>query len=549
MTGRVSPLRWSPVCYNKACMERFLNVIKAWQRDPEVIFALLGAVVGTAGVLLFLAGAFPFSPVNFWFFSILLFLLGLYRPNWCFLMLIASIPFEIITVSPDTLGLSLRPYQWIFIALGLAIGVRVLSGRTRWPIFTLSRLDFFLLLIPMGAMISGVLGGGQSIRLAVIVTSFYTLYLLSRVFLKTIGDVRIAVTTLFASGLMMAVYGIVQNIAFERSVVLQAIMPGRPNATFTEPDWLGFFVTALLIVALARLYSVLYHSTEDMRGNVARILGAALLMLPVVIVLILTVSRSAWLAAAGAVFIWALVAVWIGGKESFRPILQSLQSLVIIFVVALLLIIDLPLTRFDLFNRAESTATGLQEITIACDRPTDLPETIGTVDELAAFGCRHIALEERTTLQSAGFSIQTVRRPDPNVAIRSAIYAKTWHEIQQHPVFGIGWGNIGAVLGADEHGSAYNASNIWLEIILGAGLIGFVGLVGALGYIIYCGSTLLLWHHDPRGRTSSLPLIFAFITTFFIFNLFNAGLLIGFVWIVFAMVPPLLSAASERKPV
>jgi hypothetical protein len=527
-------------------MERFLNAIKTWPRDPEVVFSLSGAVVGATGIMLFLSGVFPLNPVNFWFFSTLLLLLGLYRPNWCFLLLVAVAPFEIITIAPDSVGLSLRPYQWVFLALALALGVRMLSGKSRFPLFPLSRLDYFLALIPMGALVSGAIGGGQGLRLGVIVVSFYMLYLLGRVFLKTTGDVRIAAATLFASGLMTALYGIVQNTAFERGVVLQAVMPGRPNALFAEPDWLGFFMALLLVIALARLASALWRSAEKFADNWARLLLAALLLFPIVIALILTVSRSAWLAAVSGILAWALATVLIRGKESLRLVLQSIQILLIVSVIALVMVVDIPLTRFDLFQRAESTATGLQEITIACEQPTLLPDTIGVIDELAAFGCRHINLEERSALQLAGFSIQTVRRPDPNIVIRSEIYARTWKEIRAHPVFGIGWGNIGAVLGTDEHGAAYNASNVWLEIILGAGMIGLIGLLGSLGFVAYRVIAPLLQGREQPADMTAVPLVIAFLAIFFVFNLFNAGLLIGFVWLAFAALPPLLPSSTPE---
>ncbi len=531
-------------------MERFLSVAKTWQRDPEVVFSFLGALIGAAGIGLFLSGAFPLSPVNFWFFSGLIFLLGLYRPNWCFLLFVAVVPFEIITITPDSTLLALRPYQWVFLALAAALGTRVLTGRSHFPLFASSRLDFWLALIPAGALVSGVIGGGQGVRLGIIVASFYALYLLGRVFLKTVGDIRIALATLFASGFVTALYGIVQNAAFERGIILEAVMPGRPNALFAEPDWLGFFLVLLLVIALARLAATLRNSTDDLASNLGRISFAAFILLPIVIALILTVSRSAWLAAFAGVATWASAAVFVRGKEALRPVLQSIQLAVIVFVVALVIVIDIPLSRFDLFNRAESTATGLQEITVACSTLTNLPDTVQSVDELAAFDCRHINLEDRAALQGEGYSIQTVRRPDPNVAIRSEIYSRTWKEVRAHPVFGIGWGNVGPILGTDERGAAYNASNVWLEIALGAGIIGLVGLFGAIAYVAARALVPAIRYRERSGGMSAVPLILAFLVIFLVFNLFNAGLLIGVVWIAFAVFPPLLpSKISEKKAV
>lgn len=516
--------------------------------DPRVWFGVGGLFVGVFGVATLFLPLFPLGVVNLVFFTTLLLLAALYRPNWCFLLLVAVIPFETISILPAEFGFSLRPYQWVFVVLALALFIRVLSQRTPWRLFQHTQLDFWLALIPIGAFISGFASGGEGVRLAAIVASFYALYLLGRVFLKTAGDVRIAFITLFASGFVSLSFGILQNIAFEQGRLLQVVMPGRPNGTFAEPDWLGLFAVLLLVLAFSSLYRMLKGGSGDVfTAAPLQMLWQTLLLILVTIGLILTVSRSAWLAAFVAISVWVGVTLFAEGKRALRHILQSVQVLVIACIIALVIVVDVPLTRFDLLNRAESTATGLQEITVACDTVTELPEKIGSVDDLSAFQCRHINLEERSMLAAAGYSIQTIKRPDPNVVIRSDIYRKTWDEILAHPVLGIGWGNIGTVLGRDANGAAYNASNVWLELFLGAGLIGFLGLAGAFVFIGYRSLRVLFFEHGLDQVRSHLPLILSLLTAFLVFNLFNAGLLIGFVWISLAAVPALLLSRESQK--
>ena len=513
--------------------------------DPCLWFGLGGFLVGVFGVAALLFGTFPLGTVNLIFFTSLLFLGALYRPNWCFLLLAAVIPFETISLVPSDFGFSLRPYQWVFLLLATALLVRMMSRRTAWPLIQPTRLDFWLALIPIGAIISGLISGGEGVRLAFVVASFYGLYLLGRVFLKTPGDVRIAFITLISSSVVSLVFGIIQNIAFERGTLLQTVMPGRPNGTFAEPDWLGFFSAMLLIFIFTSLYRVPKETATD-NIPLLRIFWHSAVLIPVLITLILTVSRSAWLSAFVALVVWTGAALFSEGKGALGRILQSAQILVIACVVSLLIVVDVPLTRFELLNRAESTATGLQEITVACDAPTNLPREIGGLDDLQPFGCRHIDLEERAVLATAGFSIQTTRRPDPNVVIRSEIYRSTWAEIRTHPIFGIGWGNIGIVLGVDENGAAYNASNVWLEVLLGAGLIGLIGLIGALGEIFFRSAREIFDQKSPAIR-EYLPLVLSALSVFLVFNLFNAGLLIGFVWICLAAAPVLLSMKTVNK--
>ncbi len=526
-------------------MDRWLKQYRFWLADPRIVFGVVGFSIGCLGLLLMLTDSLPFGGVNLAFFTMLTFLVALYRPNWVFLTLVATLPFETIHLLPETASFSLRPYQWLFMIVSLALAIRILTRRTTGLLFRFEWLDFWLALVPIGALISGGLFGGVGVHHAVIVVSFYALYLLGRIFLRTSGDVSVATVVLSASGLVSLGYGIAQNIAFEQGKILGAVMPGRPNGTFAEPDWLGLFAVIIFFFFLSHLE----ESLRDERGvTIARLSRIGWLMVPLTLVLvtiILTVSRSAWLAACLALVVWVSATLIAGGKTVWRSVLQSIQVLVITFVLALLIIIDIPLTRFDLLNRAGSTATGLQEITVACPRVTDLPTEIASIDELGAFGCYHINLEERETLAARGQSIQTVYRPDPNVVIRSNIYARSWEEMKQHPVFGIGWGNIGTVLGRDQNGAAYNASNLWFEVWLGAGLMGLIGLIGACGVIVWrAGRVLLISPSDrwvARAKNGSVgtraALGLSLLTSVFVFNLFNAGLLIGFVWIGFACFP------------
>ncbi|QQR79061.1 MAG: O-antigen ligase family protein [Candidatus Moraniibacteriota bacterium] len=528
-------------------MDTLFRCFRMWSADPRTVFGIVGLLIGGLGVMLMLVGAFPLGVINLVFFTLLLFLIALYRPNWGFLGLVAVLPFETVNLLPASVSVALRPYQWIFLIVALALAVRVGSRRTPWSLFRLTSLDVLLALIPLGAGVSGLMAGGAGVHNAVILASFFALYLLGRVFLRTPGDIGVAATVLAASGLVSLSFGIAQNIAFEHGQNLAAVMPGRPNGTFAEPDWLGLFAVIILLLLLAQLTPASRDRSDTLVDQLPSIVLLALPLTLVIVTLILTVSRSAWLAACVAIISWASALLIAKGKAAISLVLQSARVLVIVFGLALLIVVDIPLTRFDLLNRAGSTATGLQEITVACPIPTTLPTEIASVDDLRSFGCRHIDLEERATLAALGQSIQTIYRPDPNVVIRSSIYQRSWEEIRSQPVFGIGWGNIGTVLGRDEHGAAYNASNLWFEVWLGAGIIGLLGLAGAIGLVAVRGVRLLARDVRPEPGRIHLPITLSLLAAFLVFNFFNAGLLIGFVWIGFACLPVLLSdTVAER---
>lgn len=502
---------------------------------------MLGLVISGLFIALYLSGLFPLSLVNFAFWSVFIGLACLYRPNWCFLLLLALLPLETVNLLPETFGAALRPYQWLCLLLVGALAFRVLSKRSTWPLFTLHPIDSFLFILVLGSFVSGIVAGGAGIRLAVIITSFYALYLLSRVFFKTVKDIALGTTVFVISSFSALIYGVMQNVSFERGGALMSVMPGRPNATYAEPDWLGFFTAALLLFVVTALLRSLRSIQAGQEGFFPKALLQALALIPIATVLIISVSRSAWLAALIGLFTWCLTLLLCEGRNVVRPLFQTIELAVIAFIIALFIAVELPLTRFDLLHRAESTATGLQTITIACTGSAQAPETINDVAELASFGCRHINLEEREAFASAGQIITTTKRPDPNVAIRSVIYERTWDEIKAHPVIGIGWGNIGAILGVDENGAAYNASNLWLEAWLGAGLLGVLAFFLLFSWVAFQTGKIIL---KKISTTDSgfIATSLAVLSVFFIFNLFNAGLLIGFVWVFLAMLPIMFPA-------
>ena len=125
------------------------------------------------------------------------------------------------------------------------------------------------------------------------------------------------------------------------------------------------------------------------------------------------------------------------------------------------------LTTFDLTDRAGSAASGQQRITVSCDTPTVLLESIADISELSSYGCRFIRLEAIDAEQAAGKFIGTVSRPDPSIEARRVISRTTFETLRSHWLFGIGWGSIGNILGTDDRGASLNASNAFLEAWLG----------------------------------------------------------------------------------
>ena len=108
-----------------------------------------------------------------------------------------------------------------------------------------------------------------------------------------------------------------------------------------------------------------------------------------------------------------------------------------------------------------------------------------------------------------------------------------WEQIKENPVLGIGWGNIGSLLGKDERGATLNSSNIFLEVWLGAGIIGLVTFALIWVYIII-NSIKFFLHGNHRGKFLGLFLFLGAISLI-IPNFFNAGIMLGILWLFFGI--------------
>lgn len=208
------------------------------------------------------------------------------------------------------------------------------------------------------------------------------------------------------------------------------------------------------------------------------------------------------------------------------------------------------LTSFQLFNRAQSTSSGLQKITIACSPRAELlavqkASPISDISELEKFNCRHINLEDIQKEIVAGNNVQEIFRKDPNVNIRKEIYAKSWQAIKKNPVLGIGWGSIGKVLGTDERGASLNASNIFLEVWLGTGLLGFLAFLTLWGYILLRNISNIVTAKNLTEQVFALFVIAAWFGLT-IANLFNAGIMLGFFWLFLAVAMIELQTRSPQ---
>lgn len=473
----------------------------------------------------------PLQRSDFLFFAVLTFLGALYRPGWIFLLFIAALPLETINLAPQEFGIALRPYQFLGALTLLAVAIRFSLKRLNFTLPRFAWYDVAMLLFVGGGFLSTLHApdAGQAFKQALVVFSFVMLYVLVRIFVQNMDDVRRIAPFFFAGGSIVVFYGIWQNWAFMHDMAHSEVMPGRPNSTFPEADWFGIYLVFVL-AALFALFSAVQaaQNTFSRRMKQCLFFFIGIMTVTTMTALILTVSRSAWLGAIAVIVVF--LAIDFRKRKIFlRGVFLNGMFIVGSVVVSMLIVNVFSLTSFELENRFASISSGKQSITVSCRAHIELPAHISDVTELDRYGCRHIMIEEIAQEQSRGAFVTTVLRDDPNVQTRAMLYRKSLALIAQNPLFGIGWGSSGAFLGADARGAALNTSNIFLETWLGGGIVSLVSL------LVVCGAIIV--RTMRRASDYSAREIFALLgfCAIIVPNLFNAGILLGFVWVFFGV--------------
>lgn len=527
-------------------MNFFEKIINRFAISTKTYLVLANIVLAILAIIFSNLGYLPFKSFgDFAFFAFLGLVLAIYRPGWSFLFFVGTLVLENINLAPAGLGVALHPYQFFAIMTIVGIAVQYFSKRLPFVLPKLNWLDFLAFVFAVAGFLSSIvsLNKGASFKQSLVAVSFVAIYFLVRVFVQSLDDVKRILPFFLSSGLVIIFYGIWQNVRFLHGAVSFEVMPGRPNATFTEADWLGIYLVFLLSIIFAIIF---YESKKTRIFNFQFLIFQFLnytFVTAILISLILTVSRSAWLGAI-LIAVGFLKIMLVNGslkisEWQWKNFLRAMGLLIVAGIFSVGIVYVFSLTNFQLFNRAQSTG-GLQKIIIACSQNhSQLPETIGNISDLPQYGCRHINLEDINAEQKSGNQVLEINRPDPNVGIRGEIYQKSFAQIKAHPLLGIGWGSISAVLGTDERGAGLNASNIFLEVWLGAGLLGFLSFVVLLGYIFF-KSALFYFKGDQKVKIVSAGVALALFAVI-LPNLFNSGIFLGFVWLFLAIAISLLS--------
>ncbi len=488
---------------------------------------------------------FPVALFTAAVFFLLFLIWAFWKPKAVFGVFLATIVLEHVPLA-SVGGVDLRWYQVVAVSLAIGLLLRFFMGKEDLKGFMLSLkwVDAILGVVFVMSIFSAQFNGGVAMKQSLVLASCIFIYFLARYFMRSRGDILRSLSFFVGSFFIVSVYGVAQNILFLSGGVSNEVMAGRPNATFTEADWLGVYASVGVVLYSIFVLSLVGDSKETSKRYMSfRVLSYEMLILSWVL-LILTVARSAW--SASVVGLVAVGSVLLC-KKGFFSVIDWGKNVLATGVLAVCLVFGLHLTPFELGNRIQSVGSGLQEITIACQGGVDrvVPRVIDRMEDLQRNGCQQIDLEEIGSYESQGYTVQKVFRKDPTVEIRKTVWATTAQQIQEHPILGIGWGNIGAILGTDKSGASLNSSNIFLEFWLGSGMVGFLGIIGIFGWALVSGFRSS-WSEDGETRLFGLAIL-GIGMVFLVANLFNAGHFLAIFWVWLAVVHSHSFRMDHRK--
>ena len=533
--------------------------------------SIAGLIFSSLIIASFLLGWTPFSVPVFVIVALLFFLFSFQNARTVFWLFLIFLPLEIVVISPSEIPFSLRPFQLTGVILIVVVAFLLFFKKEKSKLSFFDRrikngrfsfYDGLVFSFPVFSLLGMINSGNQvaSLKQSIILFSFVALYFLARIFLQTKKDQLKAVWFFLIGSTPVLVFGIYQSVAYRLEWKSFQTMNGRVNATFTEPDWLGIYIVVLASI-IFWLKAVVYKSEDKEKEAQSLFLSYEKMMIGrwrmmtivkvalnkslflLIFVLLLTVARSDWIGFFMVTFLYLVILFWSQRKSNLMLVLKEIVfegALVVVLFLFSIAIIELTdVSTFHLGNRAVSSISGEQRITVSCKKNSLVPRHISSVDELRRFSCKHIDLEEINLEKEQGREVKTVLRPDPNVEIRKETYQKTWTEIKKHPFFGQGIGSSGELLGKDDRGFSLNASNIFLETWLSMGLGGLAILI--LLFVLPFFQAAKNIFYDNQKKFGFSVFVVLGTSSLFIPNFFNSGLFLGFFWILLAVVGLILN--------
>ena len=366
-------------------------------------------------------------------------------------------------------------------------------------------------------VIGGVFNRGEGdlktvmIRNLVLLGYIFVFYIIFR-YINTKKRLYKALNLLFLSTGILILIGLYEAIAFQLGWNSWQVFPGRVDSLLPEPNWFGMWLATIYAISLPLAFYA--KKSKEQFALWFLILGTILMS-------ILSVTRASWLA------IIVITALYILYQAIFvRQYIQLAKFIIILFAILFGAagMSQLGLTDFNLKDRISSIIT--QETTYYYE-----------IDEKTG---KEVAVNPKD-VDIKSDKVKVRKESDINVLSRRDSYINAGVVITQYIFTGVG------LTGYENRvGEGYNTNNILLAVAVSGGIIA-ISLFLSFLYIITKQGFLIL-----KTDSKLATILFGSLLATFITGMFNDNFLMGFTWVIFAIVAAIpevvwREASSSKK--
>ncbi len=461
---------------------------------PRPTWPALGLVVslalGLSGLLGWLVGPAGFIAGAGFFVAVTLGVLILLYPALGLTLLIFCLPFERIP-SVDVGGVSLKLNLFVggLTILAALVGIAVKGERLRWqPTHTL--LTLYLVLA--GLSFLGAVEQVRSLQVIVFTTFTFLLAWVVPQLMTSTDQLRRLLVVLGWSAAVVGLFGLYQFAGDLVGLpnVLTGLDPGYAKEVFGFPRIQAFSLEPLylgdyLLLPLSLLFAFIVTESKIASKTVLWGLFGLLSL-----VLVLTVSRGAYLAAGASVLVLLL--------SLPREVLQPKHLVVGLAMVLTVSLASYLFLRFSASNEAGSALENFQE---------------------------HVLLGDFVGSESGEG--------------RFAAFVQAFDEWRRAPWLGVGPGNFGpATTGYPDPATVTDApivNNQYLELLAETGLIGFLTMLTVFLTVLSRSVLALRVTSDALVRATLIGLTAAFVGMLVQYNFFST-LYIIHIWVTVGLL-------------
>ncbi len=416
---------------------------------------------------------------------------NIFRKLWY--LLIFMLPFEILQISIQ--GFQIRIYQ-VIILIVLLLSIYLyrdnIQSKINYILKNIFNLEIYyqniylilFTLIWIIASISGYFYGGdinQSFIKSAIALLYLILFIIIFYGIRNKNQLYNVFKTLFYSTGVLILIGVYEGIAFKFGWNTFTVFDGRVDSLLPEPNWLAMFLTIIYAILL------------PIQLNLQKKWSLWYLMLGLLFIVIASLTRASWLAIFIITGIFFLRNIIWGDKK--KNLLKYMTSIAITIFLAVILS-QTGITGFNLKDRA-----------------------------LSIFTQDMVYYDKEITQYNQDEEISKNIEKDINIIKRQDDYNNALEIGTEYFLTGVGFNGY-------EHrvGDGRNASNLFLGVFVSSGIIG-VSILFTIFYTLVKQS-FFFYSSDTKLSNIILNIILAITIT----GMFNDPYLMGFLWIILAIV-------------